>query len=310
MPVFRWLLLAAMVALHGLGVSRPALAQCCSSIHECGYMPRSAFFLSLGGSYDSVNFGDQDVIAIGTSVVTDGGGVIEATGSARGPDDASGGTPIAMDLQLSFAPAVELGFFKHFAWSESGLWGVKFSNEYLGVTSDVRLPRFPQVGEFTYATAPGTPVPFTGNAVALSTQTEIVNQIAFRPFLGHSFQRGFVYFGGGPSLSLLRTDINDLIGFADIEGKRSDISGAPQDFSDSDWVWGGSGQVGANYFFDHSWFLDCSYSLSVTSEHTFNFASTFSNTADDGTTNAGTLVGSSTWQAVTQGISFKIGRAF
>lgn len=310
MPTFRWLLLAAMVALHGFGVSRPASAQCTSSIDECGYMPRSAFFLSLGGSFDSVNFGDQDVIAIGTSEVTDENSVIQATGSARGPDDASGGTPIAMDSQVSFAPTVELGFFQHFAGSESGLWGVKFSNEYFGVTSDVRLPRFPQVGEFTYVTDPGTPVPFTGNAVALSTQTEIVDQIAFRPFLGHSFDRGFVYFGGGPTLSLLQTDIQDLVGFADIQGNHSNISGVPQDFSDSDWVWGGSAQVGVTYFFDRSWFLDCSYILSVSSKHTFDFASTFSHTADDGTTNAGTLVGSSTWQAFNQGISFKIGRAF
>jgi hypothetical protein len=286
------------------------LTQCGSAVNGCGYVPRSAFLVSLGGSYNSVNFGDQDVIAIGTSDVTNSVGALTATGFAQGPDDASGGTPISMDLEVGFSPTIELGYFAHFAGSQSGLWGAKFSNDYFGVTSNVRLPRFPQVGSFTYTSSPNDPVPFTGNAVALSTQTEIVDQLAFRPFLGHSFNRGFVYFGGGPTLSLMRTEIRDLIGFADINGTRSDISGPAQDFADSDWVWGGSGQVGVTYFFDRNWFLDCSYVLTISSEHTFNFASTFSNTDSDGVTTAGTLVGSSRWQAITQGIGFKIGRAF
>jgi hypothetical protein len=310
MRTFHSPLLAAIVAFLSLGVSIPASAQYASPGDDYGYVPRSAFYFSLGGSFNSVDFGDQDVIAIGTSEVTDINGVTTATGFAQGPDDASGGTPISMDLQLGFAPSVEVGCFQHFAGSDNRLWGIKFSNDYFGVTSDVRLPRFPQVGTFINASDPDDPVPFTGNAVALSAQTEIVDQIAFRPFLGHSFRKGFVYFGGGPTLSLLQTEIRDLIGFADINGTRSDISGPPQDFSDSDWVWGGSGQVGVAYFFDRRWFLDCSYILSVSGKHTFNFSSTFSNTDADGTTNAGTLVGSSTWQTISQGIGFKLGKTF
>jgi hypothetical protein len=119
-----------------------------------------------------------------------------------------------------------------------------------------------------------------------------------------------VYFAGGPTITLLRSDVRDLVGFADINGNRGDISGAPQDFSDSAWVWGGAGQVGTTYFLDRGLFLDVSYTYSITGNHTFNFASTFSNTEPDGTTNAGTLVGSSSWQAITQAFGVKIGKTF
>jgi hypothetical protein len=341
MRTFHLLLLAAIVPLLGLGVSSPAsaqcastidehghgisewltvddcLAQCASPIDEYGYVPRSAFYFSLGGSYNSVDFGDQDIIAIGTSDIFDASGPLIATGIARGPDDATGGTPISMDLQVSFTPSIEVGYFQHFAGSNCCLWGAKFTNDYFGVTSDVRLPRLPQVGAFTFTPefAPdpdNNTVPFTGNAVALSAQTEIVDQMALRPFIGHSFKKGFVYFGGGPTLSLLRTEVRDLVGFADIEGARGDISGAPQDFSVSDWVWGGSAQVGVTYFLDRRWFLDCSYTFAISSKHTFNFSSSFSNTGSFGDFDDvildGGLDGSSTWQAITQAISFKIGR--
>ena len=68
-------------------------------------------------------------------------------------------------------------------------------------------------------------------------EVSIENQFSFMPYLGHGFQKGFLYAGAGPTLSLVKTDITNLIGFADVQGQPTDISGSPQDFSSSDWVW-------------------------------------------------------------------------
>lgn len=95
----------------------------------------------------------------------------------------------------------------------------------------------PQAGSFTY-TDTGEVDPFLGNAVVRDYTTTITHQMALTPFVGRSFARGFAYLGAGPTLSRTQTDLDGLVGFADINGDRQDISGAPQNFSSSDWVWG------------------------------------------------------------------------
>ncbi|HWL08900.1 MAG TPA: hypothetical protein VNQ76_10865 [Planctomicrobium sp.] len=61
-------------------------------------------------------------------------------------------------------------------------------------------------------------------------------------------------------------------------------------------------------------FLIVGLSLGFTGKRTFDFASDFSSTFTDANgvelTQAGTLVGSSTWKAISQGIGFRIGKAF
>jgi hypothetical protein len=64
------------------------------------------------------------------------------------------------------------------------------------------------------------------------------------PLIGHSFVKGFVYLGVGPTGSTTQTNIKSLIGFADLHGRPTDVSGAPQDFSGSGWVVEGAGTVG------------------------------------------------------------------
>ncbi|EAQ79851.1 hypothetical protein DSM3645_21964 [Blastopirellula marina DSM 3645] len=305
------LLLSAFSMLLVLAISLPASGQSEMEMGEPSLVPRSARYFGLGFNYNSMNFGNQDVIAVGTSDVIESGVTI-ATGTADGPDDATGGTPIFMDTQLNLSPSIELGYFQHFDQSEHQLWGFKFTNDYLGTSSESRLARLPQVGTFTYASDPANPVPFTGNAIATSLKSQIIDQIAFRPYVGHSFGTGFVFVGAGPTLSNVRTEIVDLVGFADINGTRSNISGAPQDFSDSGWVWGGSAEVGVTHFFCRSWFLECSYVFGVTGNKTFNFNSTFSSPdpSDPNQIKAGTLVGSSTWQTISQSIGVRLCRTF
>src|SRR5262249_52176365 len=136
-------------------------------------VPSSGFYVGLGPSGNSVNFGTQDVFAIGTSETVQGGRVV-SQGTAAGP-----GTVI-VPSQSTFAPFFQSGYFQHFG-STKELWGLRFSYSYLNLTSTVEDIVIPQAGSFTDV-ATGTTTPFIGNAVAKSFQTTIAHQFALLPF--------------------------------------------------------------------------------------------------------------------------------
>ena len=295
-----WLVMAA--ALGGLAIAAPARAQ--QLVYKSPSdpaLPQAGFFLGLGGSYNSVNFGTQNVYAVGTSDVYQGG-VLASTGSASGPAN------IYMGSEFTFAPAVQAGYFQKFTDS-NWLWGAKFSYSYLNATSTVTNALLPQTG--TTTPVGGSPTTFTGTAVARTYQTNIEHQIALIPLIGRSFDKSFVYIGAGPTLSRTRTNVNGLVGFANVIGVPTNISGAPTDVSGAGWVFGGSAVVGATYFLSRSWFLDFSYSYAMTGNQTFNYSSPFSNPNGVlGTTINGMLVGNSTGKVITQGVSASINKVF
>lgn len=303
-PTLVWITAAsiafgAMPYVHAepdnLPVDRPALATPLSAV------PRSGFFFGLGGNLNAVRFGTQDVYAIGTSKVFQNG-VLTQYGSAQGP------ASISMDDEIGLGFSVQGGYFQHFPDSP-WLWGAKFAYSYLGTTSEVRNALLPQTGSFTIVG--GGVVPFTGTAVVRSFETRITHQLSFIPIVGRSFERSFVYVGAGPTLSQVQLDLNGLIGFADINGHPTDVSGAPLDLSSSGWVFGGAATIGATYFFDSSWFLDASYTFAITANHTSNFSSPFVNpNGTQGPTVVGTMVGTSTGQVITQALTVTINRVF
>jgi hypothetical protein len=230
-------------------------------------VPGAGFFIGLGGSFDSVNFGTQAVYAVGTSDVFDKNGTLVSTGLAAGPAD------IYMPRRSTFAPSVQGGYFQHFA-DTNWLWGAKFAYSYLGSTSTVLNAQIPQAGSFTLIVSNKT-IPFTGTAVIQSGQTSILNQIDFMPFVGRSFERSFIYIGAGPNLSQTITNATGVVGFADIGGKPTNVSGAPQNFYSETWIHGGAATAGVTYFLDRSWFLDVNYTYAMTRNHTSNFSSPF-----------------------------------
>jgi opacity protein-like surface antigen len=261
-------------------------------------VPNSAFFLGLGGSANWIHFTDQHVYAIGTSdVFVDG--ILSASGSAQGPNK------IGMDGRFAFAPSFQGGYFQRFGASD-WLWGAKLSYNYLGATSTNYNSIIPQFGTFTTIEHP-TPVPFSGPAYVRASQTSLLQEIDFVPFLGRAFGQSYVYAGGGPTLSQTRTRLNGLVGFALVDGGIEDQSGAPQDFSSSSWLVGGAATVGVTYFFTPTWFLDLNYTYAFTQGHTSTFASPF---IDHSSTSVGTLVGNSAWTAQTQRVGLTINKAF
>ena len=182
--------------------------------------------------------------------------------------------------------------------------GAKFSYSYMGGSSaTTNRILIPQYGTYPSGAS------FTGNAVAASYQKTIKNQISLIPYFGQSFDRSTIYFGVGPTLSQANTKIDNLIGFADLNGVRTDVSGTPQNFSATQWVYGGAAMLGGTYFLDKAWFLDFSYTYAMTQNKTSNYYSTFDN---PGTTTSykGSLIGSSTGTASIQTVGLTINKLF
>lgn len=262
-------------------------------------VPNSGFYMGLGIGLNSTRYNGQMLEATGTSDVTNTAtGAFVSSGTAGGP-------AVGIDMNTAFgaSPTIQGGYFEKFKDS-SYLWGVKFSYGYLGGTSSTNyLIRVPQYGSYSNGT------PFTGNAIANSYQKSINHQFSLIPYFGQSFEKGTVYVGVGPTLSQVDTKINNLVGFADINGTRTDISGTPQNFSASQWLWGGAMVLGGTYYFDKSWFLDLSYTISMTQNKTASYYSTFNNPSTPNTY-SGSLIGSSTGTATTQSIMLTINKMF
>lgn len=286
---------------HAQSASLPATVP--GSLPAPSLVPRAAFFGGLGVSYNSARFTDQYLYAQGVSVIYDQNSELIGYGSASGytdPDLGSDGR---------FAPVGQLGFYQHFGDSD-WLWGAKFAYAYLDAGSSEGPLAVPQEGPFHNVSGEGTDGSFTGNVGVGSYATKLTHQLSLVPFLGHSFERGFIYAGAGPSLSRVETSLHNVVGFADINGVRYDITGLPDQFSSADWVWGVSAVVGFTYFIDASWFLDVSYSYGRTQESASEWSAPFSTTTRDGYSDLGVLSGNYSGRVETQALTVTLNRAF
>jgi hypothetical protein len=262
------------------------------------FVPNSGAYIGLGFGANSTQFNDQQLQATGISTATNMSNGNVSTGTAGGPP-----VGIGMSSNNSIAPSIQAGYFQKLQES-TYLWGAKFSYSYMGGSnSTTNRILIPQYGTYPSGAS------FTGNAVAASYQKTIKNQISLIPYFGQSFDRSTIYFGVGPTISQVNTKINNLIGFADLNGVRTDVSGTPQSFSATQWAYGGAAMLGGTYFLDKAWFLDFSYSYAMTQNKTSNYYSTFDN---PGTTTSykGSLIGSSTGTATVQTIGLTINKLF
>jgi hypothetical protein len=264
-------------------------------------IPRGGFFIGLGGSYNSLKF-DQELYAAGVSNVYDSTSTLVATGQAGGPAN-----PFH-DNQSTFAPEAQAGFFSQFG-NSSWMWGAKFRYKYFGITSTQRLVDSPQTGSFTTTGAAPANTSFTGNVVIQQSQMRLDHEMVFLAFLGNSFGNTNVYLGAGPALFGTKNFINHAIGYADINGTHTSISGASANYSASNWVWGTAVQIGATYWFAPTWFLDFNYTYAFSKRYTNNYSSPFINTAD-GITTIGTLFVDTSTRVTTQAFAVSINKAF
>jgi hypothetical protein len=231
---------------------------CCECQARC-FAP--GFFVGLGGSYNSVRV-DSVVSGSGVTDIYSGSQLV-AIGFAGGP-----AAPIR-ETDTTFAPVVQAGYFQHLGNSEF-LWGTKFSYKYLGLTISQDGFDAPQVGVYEVLDPPSTNT-LTGNATTDSAQTIVDHELAFLPFLGHAYEHGRIYIGGGPVVFDTQAKLYGLSSYADINGQHTNVGGQPLNLSGAKWLWGGACQIGLVHYLRPSCFLDVNYDFMVTGINRFDW---------------------------------------
>lgn len=214
-------------------------------------MSKNGLFARLGESYNPVKF-DQYLKAKGISNIYSRSTLV-AFGASGGPANPYHAT------QSTFSPETQMGYFKHFTSSDK-LWGVKFLSNYLGMISTDKDLDSLQVKSSKNTAGALSNASFAGNV----TQTSINHELALLAFVGHSFTKSHIYLGAGPSLFGAQSHLYDVTGYADNNGSHVGVSGAPNNLSNSKWLWGGAAQMGMTYYFNPTWVLDLSYTYAVT----------------------------------------------
>lgn len=268
-------------------------------------VPRSLFFVGAGGGLGIVASGDQSVFNKGLSTIFDNGELL-GTGVATAP-------PVTLDLgaEVTGVPLGQLGYFRHFGDSD-WLWGAKLSYSYLGATNlAVHNLVIPQFGTGTVPNVSS----FDGFSFTKSYEVFVDHQLSLVPFVGHSFKKGFVYAGAGPSLSHLGASLNGLVGFASfpqdsiLPGLRS-VSGLPQSDEQSEWAFGIAASGGLTYFITRSCFLDVNYTFSHPFPDKFDVRSPYRNELYSPVVFQGTLVGNYTAEVNTHLLTISLNVGF
>lgn len=289
--------LGICAALCLLNFSTAAFAY---EVDNCCSYTQNGFFVGLGGSYNSVKL-DQYLTASGTSEVFEEG-LLVAFGEAGGPANPYHVT------QTTFAPEVQVGYFDNLPCSD-WTWGVTFLYKYLGIGFTQRVINAPQSGAFVNTEAAPEETFFTGHVIIGSAQNKINHELDLLAFMGHSFTNGQVYLGVGPVVFKEQTKVYQAIGFANVNGEPTDITGTPTNFSSCKWVWGGAAQIGFTYNLSPCWFLDLSYKYALTGKYKHNNAAPFAS-ASSGFTDSGILNVNTTQRITVQSFAVSVNMLF
>lgn len=257
-------------------------------------MPANGVFIGAGAALNKADFGNQDLFGFGVSDVY-------ALGFWVANGQAAGSTYPDLGNETGASFVLQGGFYRTIN-DTPWVWGAKFSYNNLGLTGSRDNILIPQTGSYSGEIS-GT---FNGNYLLQNYKVEIEHQFALVPLIGYSFGRGFVYGGAGPTLSRVNSNMNGLIGFAELD-HRYDVSGTPGYFSSSDWVWGGTATVGVTYFLTRNWFLDLNYSYTASSTVTNKFLNQFDTvypTVEFSGTSGGTYSATANNQAVALTINY------
>ena len=264
-------------------------------------VPPSAFFGGLGVSGSSVNFANQHVYAGGTTWQP---GPVIGWGA--------GSTDFMLNSSSAPVPVIQGGYFQHFS-SSQWMWGGKISYSYLNVSADRNL-LIPQTGGVT-ATPNEVPTtyPFAGNYTVQTYRQTINHQSSLIPFIGRSFEKSYLYLGGGPSFSQTKMSIANMaspIAFVDGLPISPTGVGNGSNYSTTQWLFGGVAMVGATYFINPTWFVDLSYSYSMTGTKNSSWGGSWSDTLPNGSARIGNNAGTSSGSVNTQAFSLSINAAF
>lgn len=260
--------------------------------------PAGGFFIGAGAGYNHFSPRHSGIYATGLSEVYRDG-VLAATGYA------TGGTGVPLHERNAFAPVGQIGYMGSIGGSP-WLWGVRATYNYVGADGDARNALVPQGGGFQ-SNDPGAT--FAGNLLVRQYKVSLKHQFALLPVAGYSFGRIALYGGAGPSLSQTRGEMNGVIGFADINGNRQDITGAPVNFAKSRWTYGLAATAGVIWRLDDHWFIDATYVYSRTRRTRDHFFAPFVNPSN-GFVYTGVGLGSHAASTVNHAVNISLNYAF
>jgi hypothetical protein len=264
---------------------------------------KTGFFIGLGASYNSVKI-DQHITIESLSTIYNTSGTSVAFGITRESIDPY------HDTKSTLAPEAQIGYCRHFS-NTNWLWGAKISYKYLGLTF---------TDQNTHSSTPQllwSPLllpadSFTETITISSSQTTVNHQLSLIPFIAYSIKNNYLYLGVGPVLFGTHSKLYQLLSYVDINAAHSTITGNAVNFSNSNWTWGGIGQLGFLYYLNPSWFLDLSYTYAVTAKYTNHHSSRFTTTSTASSiyTNSGILCAYTSQRLTTQAFTISINKAF
>jgi opacity protein-like surface antigen len=264
-------------------------------------VPQSAFFGGLGVNGSSVNFANQHVYAGGTTWQP---GPVIGWGA--------GSTDFMLNSSSAPIPMIQVGYFQHF-FDNRWMWGGKIFYSYFNV-STARNLLIPQTGGVTETTGGVTTTePFAGNYTIQTYRQTINHQISLIPLIGRSFKKSYLYLGGGPTLSQTKMSIENMASpIAFVNGLPISPTGVGNgsNYSTNQWLFGGVAMVGATYFINPTWFVDLSYSYSMTGTKKSSWGGPWSDTLPNGSARIGNNAGTSSGSVSTQAFSVSINAAF
>ena len=306
----RWNTIRTGVNYHFNGGNIPAVANFDSEFKaSTSIVPKSALSVGIGGNLNLATFGQQNIWWAGTS------NDYARNGTFFGSGFAQWNTNVNLTPQLRIAPIGQINYFSHLGDSD-WIWGSKFSYSYLDSRASQPNVLIPQFGAFNLSVEGNNSgynrtQSFYGTGYLQSYQTSINHQMVLTPYIGRSFSNGFVYIGGGPSLSQFQTNFNNLTGFRSSGGQPVNQTALPTNYQSSQWVFGEFATAGITYFLTHSWFVDFNYTFSQTGSATSHYLGWYAAPVP-GTqaTSIGYLPASSTSAVSSQSFNVSINWAF
>lgn len=269
---------------------------------DTSLVPQSAFFGGLGINASSVNFTNQHVYA---------GGTTWQSGPVLG--QGAGSIDFVLDSNSAPVPFVQAGYFKHFS-SSPWMWGGKLSYSYLDISADRSL-LIPQTGSVTdISGGSATIYPFSGNYTVQTYEQTLNHQISLVPLIAQSFEKSFLYLGVGPTFSQTKLTIQNMaspIAFIDGGIPTSPTGvGNGSNYSTNQWLFGGVAMVGGTYFISPTWFVDLSYSYSISGTTNSSWGGPWTDTLASGDLRIGHNSGTSSGSVNNQALSVSINKVF
>lgn len=261
------------------------------------------FFLGLGGNYNALNM-NQNAEGLGLSNITVNS-VLTSRGAARGK-----AAPFK-STSLNLSPEIQAGYLKSF--NSDMFYGLKFTYQYLGLTTTIRDLYLPQTGLSTNVSTSNVN-PMFGYAIADSVEITVDHDMNLFAMIGKMFGNKHFYLGAGPSLISIKSTNYNSIGYANIDGETLNVTGLVSYNTPTIWALGGAAQIGMSYFIDSSWFIDASYTYSIAGTRTSRYEQSFTNTSlagSDTLDTSGILATKDTFKSTNlQSINLSINKIF